>query len=262
MSQEQISYKIRKAKPRDIDQLAKLAQKGYQTSPVYSFVRTKAEQYQKDTVKSYREELRVLAANPKLKFDVLELNPGVDNNNSGKPTSQLTRWGKSENGGQKMPRWRSNCKQCDSPIVGFAIWRLDSNSEKVQRSIWKKAKYGWVSVRAQLTSLVWKPRDTNPARAAKIGKLCDEVQRSFGEGSMELEQMVVHPKFQRQGYGTKLGREGLSIAGKEDLAVWVIATPMGVKLYESLGFCHEKNVETVDGDARCSLAVQVWKVED
>ena len=77
---------------------------------------------------------------------------------------------------------------------------------------------------------------------------------------MELEQMVVHPRFQRQGYGTKLGMEGLSIAGEEDLAVWVIATPMGEKLYESLGFCHEKNVETVDEDARCNLAVQVWKL--
>ena len=77
---------------------------------------------------------------------------------------------------------------------------------------------------------------------------------------MELEQMVVHPKFQRQGYGTKLGMEGLSVAGKEDLAVWVIATPMGEKLYESLGFCHEKSVETVDEDTRCSLAVQVWRL--
>jgi len=79
---------------------------------------------------------------------------------------------------------------------------------------------------------------------------------------MELEQMVVHPKFQRQGYGTRLGKEGLSIAGEENLAVWVLATPMGEKLYESLGFRHEKSVETVDEDARCSLAVQVWELKD
>jgi len=137
---EQMAYKIRKAKTRDIDQLAELAQEGYQTSPVYSFVRTKAKEYPKDTVKSYRKELRVLAANPKLKFDVLELNPEVDNTNLEKPTPPETRCGKSKSGSQKMPRWRSNCKKCDSPIVGFAIWRLDSDSEKIQRSIWKKAK--------------------------------------------------------------------------------------------------------------------------
>ena len=142
MSQErkQMPYNIRKAKTRDMDQLAELAQKGYQTSPVYSFVRTKAEKYPKDTVKSYRKELRVLAANPGLKFDILELNPEVDNNKLGKPTPQVTRCCKSKSGSQKMPRWRSNCKKCDSTIVGFAIWRLDSNSEKIQRSIWKKAK--------------------------------------------------------------------------------------------------------------------------
>lgn len=78
---------------------------------------------------------------------------------------------------------------------------------------------------------------------------------------MELEQMVVHPKYQRLGYGTKLGENGLSIAKEENLAVWVIATPMGEKLYESLGFHREDTVETVDKDDKCSLAVQVWKVE-
>lgn len=133
---------VRKVKSQDIHELAKLAQKGYQTSPVYSFVRTKAKEYPEDTVKSYRQELRLLAANPKLKFDVLELNSEM-NNNSEKPTPQVTIRSRSRCGSRKMPRWNSKCKKSESPIiVGFAIWRLDSNSEKIQRSIWKKAKCG------------------------------------------------------------------------------------------------------------------------
>lgn len=76
---------------------------------------------------------------------------------------------------------------------------------------------------------------------------------------MELEQMVVHPDFQRQRYGTRLGEDGLRIARKEGRAIWVIATPMGEKLYESLGFIRVSGVEAVDGEARCSLVVQVWR---
>lgn len=76
---------------------------------------------------------------------------------------------------------------------------------------------------------------------------------------MELEQMVVHPDFQRQRYGTKLGEKGLGIAREEGRPVWVIATPMGEKLYETLGFARKGRAEAEDGAAKCSLAVQVWR---
>ena len=76
---------------------------------------------------------------------------------------------------------------------------------------------------------------------------------------MELEQMVVHPNFQRHRYGTKLGEKGLDIARQEGRPVWVLATPMGEKLYETLGFARVTSAEAEDGEAKCSLAVQVWR---
>ena len=76
---------------------------------------------------------------------------------------------------------------------------------------------------------------------------------------MELEQMVVHPDFQRKRYGTELGEEGLAIAREEGCSIGVIATPMGEKLYESLGFMYEQEVNAEDGEAKCRLMVQIWR---
>ena len=76
---------------------------------------------------------------------------------------------------------------------------------------------------------------------------------------MELEQMVVHPNFWRRRYGTALGEYGLYIARKECRSVGVIATPMGEKLYESMGFLSVGKTEAVDGEARCSLTVLIWR---
>lgn len=87
------------------------------------------------------------------------------------------------------------------------------------------------------------------------------VCRSFDIDSMELEQMVVHPGFWRRRYGTALGEYGLCIARKECRSVGVIATPMGTKLYESMGFLSVGKAEAVDGEAKCSLTILTWRGE-
>lgn len=70
--------------------------------------------------------------------------------------------------------------------------------------------------------------------------------------------MVVHEDFQRKGLGTRLGRYGLQIAFEENCPVGVIATPMGQKLYSTLGFETLETLTTQDGTSKCTLSVQVW----
>ena len=41
----------------------------------------------------------------------------------------------------------------------------------------------------------------------------------------------------------------------------VIATPMGTKLYESMGFLSVGKAEAVDGEAKCSLTILTWRGE-
>ena len=76
---------------------------------------------------------------------------------------------------------------------------------------------------------------------------------------MELEQMVIHPEFQQKGFGTLLGKRGLEIAQEEKCPIFVIATPMGEKLYEKLGFRKVGSIKARDGKAKCRLAMQEWE---
>jgi ribosomal protein S18 acetylase RimI-like enzyme len=52
----------------------------------------------------------------------------------------------------------------------------------------------------------------------------------------DLMVLAVDPNHQRRGIGRKLVRWGLEQAAAEDQKVFLIATPEGKPLYESLGF--------------------------
>lgn len=123
---------IRNAQSKDVHQLAELARVGYETSPVYSFVRTKAREFPEDTEKSYRQELRVLIANPRLLFTVLEVT--VDDHNHCTSAIRAQRDKRKCHTGSK--RWDFKlCGATTRKIVGFAIWRLNPKSQEIHESL-------------------------------------------------------------------------------------------------------------------------------
>lgn len=129
----------RKAKAADIYSLGELAQAGFQSSPVYSFVRTRAHEYPEDTVKSYREELRVLAVDPRVRFTVLELD-----RDELEKHGHVTPSNRSSKKGHKSS-WVSNLslrthKKDERRIIGFAIWRLNPNSNQINQSLMSNLK--------------------------------------------------------------------------------------------------------------------------
>ncbi|KAF8462928.1 hypothetical protein BDZ91DRAFT_732689 [Kalaharituber pfeilii] len=260
-----LEARIRKAKSYDIPALGEVAAEGFRTSPVYKFVRTGADKFPQDTRRSYREEFRKLIADPSILFIVLEVHQ--QSLVGEKHVTQCTQSGnKNQCGKRQSIRFANKTPGYSAPrVVGFAVWKLCSDSAKIKRTFIKTLKYLCVTARVELTSLFWKPRDINPLRAAKVDKIWQVAQRVFHQRErryMELEQMVVHPEFQRQGFGTKLGKFGLKIAEGDNCSVGVLATPEGEKLYSNLDFqrlegCGE--VATDDGAERCALAVQIWR---
>ena len=62
---------------------------------------------------------------------------------------------------------------------------------------------------------------------------------------IELEWLCTAPEYQRQGIGKALVQSGIRIAEAAGLPMEVMATPNGLKLYESLGF---RRVETLTHD--------------
>ena len=136
---------IRKAQSKDIHQLAELARVGYETSPVYRFVRTRAREFPADTEKSYHKELRVLMENPKLMFDVLEVD--ADELRQFPHVTKQTQICNVQERSSKLNLWNTNFNLChegneiqlprDRRIVGFAIWRLGAKSNMIHESFLK-----------------------------------------------------------------------------------------------------------------------------
>lgn len=51
-----------------------------------------------------------------------------------------------------------------------------------------------------------------------------------------MDGLVVHPAYWRRGHGEALVRWSLALADADGIKQGVSATPMGVKLYERLGY--------------------------
>jgi ribosomal protein S18 acetylase RimI-like enzyme len=64
----------------------------------------------------------------------------------------------------------------------------------------------------------------------------DWFDSRFGDQYHYLISMAVHPDYQRRGIATAMVNLGLARANKQRIPVALIASPMGAKLYKSLGF--------------------------
>ncbi|ORY67026.1 uncharacterized protein BCR38DRAFT_364158 [Pseudomassariella vexata] len=87
-----------------------------------------------------------------------------------------------------------------------------------------------------------KPRrkDANPAHFRQFKKTMDEgfqqYLRRYGDNQIHLWLLCTHPSFRRRGAATRLCRWGVERASLQSLYTTVLASPMGKKLYEELGF--------------------------
>lgn len=58
----------------------------------------------------------------------------------------------------------------------------------------------------------------------------------YGPWQIELWNLATHPDYQRKGHGSTLCRWGMKKAQEDNVAVTLMAAPMGKLLYAHLGF--------------------------
>jgi GNAT superfamily N-acetyltransferase len=58
----------------------------------------------------------------------------------------------------------------------------------------------------------------------------------FGYNQIHLQILGTHPDYQRRGYGSALCAWGMKRAQQDNVAISLLASPMGFKLYLALGF--------------------------
>jgi GNAT superfamily N-acetyltransferase len=91
-----------------------------------------------------------------------------------------------------------------------------------------------------LISRKYQRRDADFARLEAFGKVMDDIHKSYWErkyaNNFRLDLLCTIPAHRRKGAGTMLTRWGLDLAQKEGANVGVESSPMGLPLYEKLGF--------------------------
>ena len=122
---------IRTAIPADIHTLAVIASEGFATSPVFEFVRTKADVYRDDTIRSYERQYALFMADPSIYFEcvLLEID-SVEHVTA--PQRQLAK---------KSRMWKKGIRPSQKQrIIGFAVWQLQPGSDKMNKSVLKQLK--------------------------------------------------------------------------------------------------------------------------
>lgn len=112
-------------------------------------------------------------------------------------------------------------------ILAFAVWDISNLS-------------GSLGDRLHSSSLAPR-RDGDKGRIAawkhttKTAK-ANFFDKSYGRNHFQLQILATHPEFQRRGAGTALCQDGVHMATQLGMNISVFASPMGYRLYSSLGF--------------------------
>jgi GNAT superfamily N-acetyltransferase len=123
--------------------------------------------------------------------------------------------------------------------VAFAVWDIGNLSKETtvpqpqETPRYKSAKTA--------------RRDGNQTRMQAWNCVLHEAksrhfEHRFGTQQFQLQILATHPDFQRFGAGSLLVRDGIMLAEAANRAISVFASPMGERLYASLGF---KRIESV-----------------
>ena len=111
-------------------------------------------------------------------------------------------------------------------LGGVGIERLAFEAEEWYRDFWKLDPTYDYAVVEEFESSKW----------GFEAVMREHLKRE--EGYMWLNFLAVEPDFQRRGVGRRLMEWGIKKADGEGLKVGLVASPMGEKLYESVGFRH------------------------
>jgi len=147
-------------------------------------------------------------------------------------------------------------------IIAFAIWNV-TNFRKLQaRSIRNETE----ETLPTGTSMQLNARRDGHSERMKIWT--KEMQRAretlfddvLGENYLQLQVLATDPQFQRLGAGTLLCKWGIKMADLESTPAAVFASPMGQRLYTSLGFHSLSNVllQAKDDNECISIAAMVY----
>ncbi|MCJ1404944.1 hypothetical protein MMC11_008170 [Xylographa trunciseda] len=97
-------------------------------------------------------------------------------------------------------------------------------------------------------------RDASAARMTAFRESIGRAKREmfdgpYGESQLYLGMLACHPDYQKRGAGRMLCQWGLDKAKTEGLTITLYASPMGARLYRSLGFQNVGSFRTqVEGE--------------
>ncbi|WQF81103.1 Putative GNAT domain, acyl-CoA N-acyltransferase [Colletotrichum destructivum] len=154
--------------------------------------------------------------------------------------------------GRGSRRHRKAVDAVTGEVVGYARWVLPEGQE----DLWKDAQVAEPS--AQQAAL-YEARYSAYTVDGKIKGLNNEITESLSpllEKTEEdilktgtflaLDYIAVLPDRQQQGIGSILVEDGLRVAEKAGLRVYVMSTQTGLKLYQGHGFISVRTVEQDD----------------
>ena len=78
----------------------------------------------------------------------------------------------------------------------------------------------------------------------------------------ELQQMIVHPEYRRQGIAKMLTQWGTDLADERGIQTVVVAVPFARPVYEKLGFKLIKEINIDFSVTDASLKWKEWQAED
>lgn len=122
-------------------------------------------------------------------------------------------------------------------IVAFAIWDVTYiNKRRYGSDYVTKHPAGAVNEAGGSSR-----RDANFAhmkafREAGVAAKHKYFEGRFGSNQIHLQVLGTHPDYQRRGYGSALCEWGVKRAQQDEVAISLLASPAGYKLYSALGF--------------------------
>ncbi|KAI5847616.1 hypothetical protein BZA05DRAFT_420660 [Tricharina praecox] len=144
-------------------------------------------------------------------------------------------------------------------IIAFGLWERNGRSRAARlRRRERNNCYNRlhrILTRLETWSLThhYSRRDSNPLHLSAFSSVMSSVHSTYWTSrypeNFHLDLLCTLPAFRRRGAGTALTRWGIDEARREGAAVGVESSPMGLGLYEGLGFrLLEKMVVNVQGE--------------
>ncbi|KEQ99502.1 hypothetical protein AUEXF2481DRAFT_35410 [Aureobasidium subglaciale EXF-2481] len=140
-------------------------------------------------------------------------------------------------------------------VVGYVRWVMPSHLANAKEPVWPEAQVAEPSSEDRAEHERDFKNATNNGRVRGLrndmmefrSTPLEEVDAKINEGGpfLFLDYLAVSPKYQRQGAGALLLRDGLAVADANGLKSYTTASAAGVKLYQNQGF---ETVEVVTVD--------------